>query len=199
MKYSIDMVTRDVCFEGFFTVARYQFRHSLFAGGWSNTIERERVERLNAAAAILYDPLRDQVVMVEQFRIGAVESGRRAWTIEPVGGMVAAGEDPVTVIRRESMEEAGCELRTVDEIGSYHVSPGTAADKVWLYCACVNAGVAGGVHGLQSEDEETRVVIIEARQAIAELFTGRIDTAVAIIGIQWLAMNRERLRMEWSP
>jgi ADP-ribose pyrophosphatase len=199
MEYQIEVIAHESCFEGFLRVARYRVRHSLFAGGWSRPIMRERIERMRAAAAILYDPGSDQVVMVEQFRIGALEEGPGAWTLEPVGGVLGDGEDPEEVVRREAREEAGCEIGPLETIGTYHVNPATTADKVRLFCGCVTAPPEDGVYGLDSEDEETRVAVIAANQAIHGLFSGRLGTASAIIAIQWLAMNRERIRKVWLP
>lgn len=198
MKYALEVIAREPCFNGFLRLVRYRLRHSLYRGGWGQVLDRERIEYLNATAAILYDPLRDRIVMVEQFRIGALEQGRWAWTLEPVGGILKPGEDAREVVRREAMEEAGCEVLELESIGAYHVSPGTAADRVRLFCGRVDAGRAGGVHGLASEGEDTRAVVIDAAQATSELFAGRFDTSTAIIAVQWLAMNRDRLRMEWG-
>jgi ADP-ribose pyrophosphatase len=170
----------------------------LFSGGWSSLVERERIEKLDAVAAILYDSLLDQLVMVEQFRIGALEHGRGAWTLEPVGGVLKDGEDAEEVVRREALEEAGCEIQRLVPIGDYHVSPGTSAHRLRLFCGQVDAALAGGIHGLTEEGEDTRVVVMEAASAMSELYFGRLDTSVAIIGTQWLAMNRERLRGEWG-
>jgi ADP-ribose pyrophosphatase len=198
MKYAVDIIDREPCFDGFLRLVRYRLRHSLFSGGWSPIIERERIEDLNSAAALLYDAARDQVVMVEQFRIGALEQGRGAWTLEPVGGVLKAGEDAGEVVRREAMEEAGCEILDLASIGAYHVSPGTSADRIRLFCGRVDAALAGGIHGLREEGEDTRVIVIDAEQAIGHLCSGKIDTSSAIIAIQWLAMNRDRLRVEWN-
>lgn len=198
MKYALEIIEREQCFHGFLKLVRYRLRHSLFAGGWSPVIERERIEYLNAAAAILYDAVCDQVVMVEQFRIGALEHGRSAWTLEPVGGVLTAGEDASVVVKREALEEAGCEILDLKPIGAYHVSPGTSADRVRLFCGRVDATRARGIHGLREEDEETRVAVIKTEQAIRQLYSGKIDTSAAIIAIQWLAMNRDRLRVEWG-
>jgi ADP-ribose pyrophosphatase len=198
MKYALEVIAREPCFKGFLGLVRYRIRHSLFAGGWSPGITRERIEYLNAAAAILYDALLDKVVMVEQFRIGALEHGRRAWTLEPVGGILSAGEVAEEVVRREAMEESGCEIQELEAIGTYHVSPGTSANRVRLFCGRVDASRASGIHGLAQEGEDTRVAVIDALQAISELFSGRIDTSTAIIGTQWLAMHRTRLRVEWN-
>jgi ADP-ribose pyrophosphatase len=198
MKYAIEVIDRERCFDGFLRLVRYRLRHSAFAGGWGPVIVRERLEYLNAVAAILYDANRDQVVMVEQFRIGALEHGRRAWTLEPVGGILQTGEDATEVVRREAVEEAGCKILDLESIGTYHVSPGTSADRVRLFCGRVDATLARGIHGLPEEGEDTRVAVIDTEQAIGELYSGRIDTSAAIIAIQWLAMNRGRLRVQWG-
>jgi len=198
MRYALEITARECCFRGFLRLARYRLRHSLFAGGWSPIIERERIEYLNSAAVILYDAVRDQVVMVEQFRVGALECGRQAWTWEPVGGILNLGEDASEVVRREAMEEAGCEVLDLEPIGAYHVSPGLSADRVRLFCGRVDAAAAAGVHGVSEKGEDTRVIVIDAEQAIRELYVGRIDTSVAIIATQWLAMNRGRLGVAWG-
>jgi ADP-ribose pyrophosphatase len=198
MKYALEIIARERCFEGFLKLVRYRLRHRLFSGGWSPIIERERIEYLNSAAAILYDAVRDQVVMVEQFRIGALEHGRRAWTLEPVGGILKAGQDASEVVRREAMEEAGCRILDLEPIAAYHVSPGTAADRIRLFCGRIDATGAGGSHGLGEEGEDTRVAVLDALQAIKCLYAGKLDTSSAIIATQWLAMNRDRLRVEWN-
>ena len=194
----MEIVARERCFSGFLRLARYRLRHSLFAGGWSPIIERERLEYLNSAAAILYDARRDKLIMIEQFRIGALEHGQRAWTLEPVGGVLKPGEDARALVRREAMEEAGCGISDLEPIGAYHVSPGTAADRIRLFCGRVDAASAGGLHGLREEGEDTRVVVLDTEQAKRELYSGRIDTAAAIIATQWLEMNRDRLRVAWN-
>ncbi len=198
MRYALEVIDRARCFSGFLRLVRYRLRHSLFAGGWGPIIERERIEHLNSAAAILYDAMRDQIVMVEQFRIGALEHGRGAWTLEPVGGVLKAGEDASEVVRREAMEEAGCKVLDLEPIVAYHVSPGTSADRIRLFCGRVDAALAGDIHGLREEDEDTRVIVINTEQAMRELYSGRIDTSAAIIATQWLAMNKERLRVKWN-
>ncbi len=194
MKYAIELVERQSCHSGFLTLARYRLRHSLYGGGWSAMLERERIEHLNAAAVLLYDPARDQVVMVEQFRIGALELGRAAWLVEPPGGVVDPGCDPAEVALREAREETGCAAWGIEPIASVHVSPGVAAQRLHLFFARTDASQAGGVHGLSREGEDIRVLVLDAGHAIAAIGAGRLDTMPAIITLQWLALNRRRLR-----
>jgi ADP-ribose pyrophosphatase len=127
-----------------------------------------------------------------------MEQGRGAWVLEPVGGVVERGSDPAAAVKREAMEEAGCDILALELVGTFYVSPGISDDQVTLYCGRVNAPSAGRIHGVWEEGEETKVVILDAEQAFRETFTGRINTMTAIIGIQWLAVNRRRLRLAWN-
>jgi ADP-ribose pyrophosphatase len=200
MKYRIEVLDSETCCDGFFLLKRYRLRHSLFAGGWSEEIVRERVERLRAASVLLYDPVADAVVMIEQFRIGALEQGEGAWLLETVGGLVEPGQDPDDVARREAWEEAGCEILDLLPICEFFVSPGTSVERIHLFCGRVDSRNAEGIHGLAHEGEDIRVEVLGAEQAIAELYTGRINSTSAIISTQWLAMHRMRLRREpWIP
>jgi ADP-ribose pyrophosphatase len=199
MNKNIELLARDTVFDGFLRVDRYRLRHTLFAGGWSRDLVRERVERLRAAAVLLYDPDTDRVVMVEQFRIGAHEAGEGAWLLETVGGYVPPDESPEAVARREAVEEAGCEIAELESIGEFYLSPGTSVERISLFCGRVRAPRGGTVHGLDHEGEDIRVEVLRADAAIAELFTGRVNSTTAIITLQWLAANRDRLRVFWSP
>jgi ADP-ribose pyrophosphatase len=198
MEKQTDILSRDTVFRGFLRVDRYRLRHSLFAGGWSAELTRERVEGLRAAAVLLYDPDTDQVVMIEQFRIGAHESGKGAWLLEPVGGYVPPAEDSADVARREAMEEAGCEVADLIPIGEFYLSPGTTAERISLFVGRVHAPSASGIHGLEHEGEDIRVEVLAADDAIRELYTGRANSTTAIITLQWLAMNRRAVRDRWG-
>jgi len=194
----VDVISQEVCHQGFLNLVRYRVRHSLFRGGWSRLLERERLEGLRAAVVLLYDPYLDRVVLVEQFRIGLMEQGRGAWTLEPIGGLVTPDSDAVATVRQEAKEEAGCEISVLESIGTFYVSPGFSDDCIALFCGRVHSDGLGGIHGLEEEGEDIRVVVIDAAQAFDELFCGRINSTAAIISIQWLAANRGRLCTIWA-
>ena len=197
MKYEVEILDTHTGYDGFFELKRFRLRHSLYAGGWSQAIERERIERLQAASVLLYDPVRDLVVMIEQFRIGALESATGAWLLEIVGGLIEPGEHPEDVVRREAIEEAGCEVLDLVRICDFFVSPGTATERIHLYCARVDAGSSGGVFGVEEEGEDIRVEVLPAGEVIAELYGGRVNSTSSIIAVQWLAANRDALRRRW--
>ncbi len=198
MKYEYEILERQQAFKGFLTVDRYRLRHRLFTGGWSGEIVRERVGPLRAAAVLLYDPQRDEVVLIEQFRIGALESRPHAWLLEIIGGHIGQGESPEAVARRESQEEAGCEVLELLPICEFLVTPGTSGERVYLFCGRVDASDAGGVHGLKGEGEDIRVEVLGVDEAMGELYSGRINSTTGLISLQWLALNRERLRQRWQ-
>ena len=74
---------------------------------------RELFERGHAAAVLPYDPVTDRVLMIEQFRIGALAAPGGPWLLEIVAGVIDPGEIPEEVVRRETVEETGCHLQKV--------------------------------------------------------------------------------------
>ncbi|ETX04795.1 NUDIX domain-containing protein [Candidatus Entotheonella palauensis] len=184
-------------YAGFFHILRYRLRHRLFNGGWSRVLTRELFERGHAAAVLPYDPQTDRVVLTEQFRIGALQAPGGPWLLEIVAGMIEAGETPEDVVRREALEEIGCAVSDLVSICDYHVSPGGTSERIHLFCGRVDASQAGGVHGAADEDEDIRVVVMPADDAIAHLQAGKIVSAAPIIVLQWLMMNRASLREDW--
>lgn len=194
----VELINRSTAYQGYFRVNAYQLRHRLFAGGWSDPIQREVFERGHAAGAILYDPQADAVVLIEQFRAGAYAAGDSPWLVEVVAGVVEPGESPEEVVRRESIEEAGCTVLDLVPICRYFVSPGGTSETVALYCARIDSRGAGGIHGLAHEHEDIRVEVVPVAQALAQIASGRINNAPTIIALQYLALNRESLRRRWA-
>jgi len=193
-----EITAREAAYRGYFRMERYRLRHTLFEGGWSGEITRELFERGHAAAVLPYDPARDQVVLIEQFRIGALEWKHGPWLTEIVAGMIEAGETAEAVVRREAREEAGAELLDLVHICDYLVSPGGTSETISLFCGRVDAAPLGGVHGLEEEHEDIRVHVVSVDEALARLAAGTIDSASPIIALQWLALNREALRERWT-
>lgn len=193
----VDILEKKDCYQGFFRLEKYRLRHRLYDGTMSASIERELFERGHAAAALLYDPRRDEVVMLEQFRIGALEVDGGPWLYEIIAGMIEHGEDAEVVVRREAIEEAGCPILSLEYICDYLVSPGGTSERITLYCARVDAEGVGGVHGLAEEHEDIRVQAVAFEEVWQWFEQGRINSASPIIALQWLAMNRKTLREKW--
>ncbi|MFE8072881.1 ADP-ribose diphosphatase [Marinobacteraceae bacterium S3BR75-40.1] len=189
-----EIVERDVAFDGFFKIHRLSLKHRRFDGDWTPELRRELFVRGNATCVLPYDADRDQVVLCEQFRIGALEREGSPWLLELVAGMNEQGEDTEDVARREAMEEAGLELGDLMPITSYLSSAGGSSERITLYCGQVDASTASGVHGLDEEHEDIKVHVLTLDEALAAVQDGTIDNAAAIIALQWLALNRKDVR-----
>jgi len=199
MKYGdIDVVSRSVCFQGFFRIEKYRLRHALFDGGMSDEMSRELFQRGHAVAMLPYDPVLDRVVLIEQFRIGALEDSDGAWLTEIVAGMIEAGETAEAVARREALEESGCEVTGLEHICRYYPSPGACSETIELFCGQVDASGAGGIHGLDHEHEDIRVITAGFDEAMGWIDSGRLNSAAVIMALQWLALNKSRLREAWA-
>jgi ADP-ribose diphosphatase len=198
MSENVEIIEKTPRYKGFFEIVRYRFRHRLFAGGWSGEIVREVFERGHAVAVLPYDPAADAVVLIEQFRIGALVAGFAPWQSEIVAGIIEKGEGPEDVARREAAEEAGAAVGALIPICRYLVSPGGASESVAVYCGRVDSRNLGGIHGLPEENEDIRVEVRPFAQAMVELNEGRITNAVSIIALQWLALHREEVRRSWT-
>ncbi|MDP1932830.1 MAG: NUDIX domain-containing protein [Gammaproteobacteria bacterium] len=203
--YGIDdvvLTSRAAGYRGFFAIDKIRLRHRLFAGGWSRDFERELFVRGPAAGALLYDPVLDRVVLVEQFRIGAMESaqrdGKSPWLLEIVAGIIDLGESPEELARREAEEEAGCVISAMVPIAQYYSSPGGSSELVSLFCGRVDASSAGGIHGVEEENEDIRVVVLSSDEAWQAMLDGRMNNAMTIIAMQWLAINKQALRQRWT-
>ena len=199
MKYGdVDIVKQSTCFQGFFRIDKYRLRHALFEGGVSEEMSRELFERGHAVAMLPYDPVLDQVVLIEQFRIGALHDADGPWMTEIVAGMIDEGETAEDVARRESIEESGCEVAALERICCYYPSPGACSETIELFCGRVDASIAGGIHGLDHEHEDIRVITVDFDEAMAWIESGRLNSAAVIMALQWLAMNKARLLRAWQ-
>lgn len=194
----VEILEQSVCYQGYFRIERYRLRHRLFSGEWGPVLVREVFERGHAAAVLPYDPVRDEVVLIEQFRIGALGNSRNPWLLEIVAGIIEPDETPEGVVRREAIEESGCQITDLVPICEYFVSPGGTTESLALFCGKVDASEADGTHGLIEEGEDIRVVVMSSDEAYAHIQSGLIRAAAPIVALQWLMLNRERIRQRWG-
>ena len=199
MNHRFEIIDQSVGYSGFFRLEQYRLRHELFAGGWSADISRECLERGHAVAVLLYDPDSDRVVLLEQFRVGALEFPGGPWLLEIVAGIMDDPDETTEdVARRETDEEAGCALLDLIPVCHYLVSPGGTSESITLFCGRVDAStIKDQVRGITAEHEDIRLHVVSRTEALALLQTGRINSAAPIIALQWLELNRAMLLERW--
>jgi ADP-ribose pyrophosphatase len=192
------IVKRDVLCQGnFLRLARYALKHRLFNGNWSKTFDCELLERKSAAAMLPYDPALDRVLLIEQFRPGALADPKSPWLIEIPAGVIDENESPEDVAYREMIEETGAKALALHPIFEFFVSPGGANEYLHLYCCKIDAHSTQEIQGLEEENEDIRVINLSAEEAFAELYSGRIKTAPALVSLMWLQLHREQLQNMW--
>ncbi|WKW43002.1 ADP-ribose diphosphatase [Kosakonia cowanii] len=197
-KNDVEIIARETLYTGFFSLIRYRFRHRLFNGGMSGEVQREIFERGHAAVLLPYDPVRDEVVLIEQIRIAAFDTSDTPWLLEMVAGMIEVGESDEEVARREADEEAGLAVGRVKRMLSYLASPGGTSERTAVLVGEVDATQASGIHGLVDENEDIRVHVVSREQAYQWVEEGTIDNAASVIALQWLQLHYESLQNEWK-
>jgi len=187
------MLNNKRVYDGFYKVELCEIEHSLFQGGTTNPMKRELLYRGNVAAVLPYDKKDDSVVLIEQFRIGATKQ-EDPWLIEVIAGMVETGESPEAMVYREAEEEAGLSLDNLSLITTYLASPGMTTEEVFIYSSQTDLTDAGGYFGLETENEDIRVLKMKADEAIELFDKGVIRNAISVIAMLWLKLNIDQLR-----
>jgi ADP-ribose pyrophosphatase len=194
----IVVLEQTVAYDGHFKIIRYRLRHRLFAGGMSRELPREVFERGHAVAVLPFDPARNQVVLIEQFRAGALGVVDEPWLLEPVAGIIERGESAPEVARREAAEEAGLELLDLVPACTYFASPGGSTETCQVVIGRVDSADAGGIFGKADEGEDIKVHVVALDSALDWLGDGRIHAATTVVALQWLALHRADLEERWK-
>ena len=193
----VEILSREVCHDGFLRVERLKLRHRLYAGDWSKTLDRELQVKTPAVGVLLYDPERDAVLLIRQFRIGMLAEQPDCWPLELVAGFVGKGEELEEVAIRESQEESNTTPTDLIRICDYYNSPGGSNEKITLYCGRVDTENAGGIFGLAEEHEDIESVVLSYDEARLATESGKINNAMAIIALQWLQLHKSELLKNW--
>lgn len=197
-KTDVEILEQKTVYQGHFRLERLKLRYRLFDGNWIGPIYREVFERGEAVGILLFDPERNQLVLIEQFRAGIVTKTENPWILEIVAGVIDPKESAEQVAERETLEETGLAVHNLFFISRYWVSPGGSTERISLFCGQVNASLAKGIHGLASEGENIRLHVLDVKEAYKLANNGKIDNAITIIALLWLQQNETSVRKKWS-
>ncbi len=193
----VRVLKSEVAYDGHFELRKLTLQHRCFAGGWSQPLVRELFERGDAVGVLPYDPATDSVVLIEQFRPGAMRGDDSPWMLELVAGVVEEGENDEEVVHREAMEEAGCEVSELVPIATFIPSAGACSEQVRLFCGRVTSASIGGIHGLDDEGEDILVHSVTRADALQMVADDRIPNGHTLIALQWLQIHGDALRERW--
>ena len=192
----VEVIARRTLHAGYFLTREHVLRHPLLDGGMGEEVRREVFVATDAALVLPYDPARDRVLLVEQFRMGPFERGDpRPFVLEPVAGRVDAGETPEETARRECAEEAGLDLRALEHISSHYCSPGCSTEFYHCYLGLADLpGLERGRGGLAAEHEDIRTHVLPFDAAMALIASGEANIGPLVLMLLWLGAERGRLR-----
>lgn len=193
----VEVTTQETVFQGYFRVDALTLRHKRFDGSWTQSIRRELFQRGDAVAVLPWDVKEDRIVLIEQFRPGAIRGADSPWMLEAVAGVVEDGESDEAVAHREAAEEAGCTMDLLLPITSYYPSPGACSEQIRLFIGRLTSAAVGEVTGVETENEDILVHSVTRTQAITLLDAGKINNGLTIIALHWLARHGDRLRSDW--
>ena len=184
--------------EGYLEIRRYQISHEKYDGNQTPILCREVMDRGSVGAVIPFDPIRQEVILIEQFRIGAwAASWPQPWLLECVAGVIEDGETAEELVCREAQEEAGCEILQLEPIARYFSTPGACTELVSLFCGRVDSTGLGGIYGLETENEDIFATVWSLQDALSALRNGAICNSMTLIALQWLADQHGRITQEW--
>ena len=194
--YSASDVTiesREFLFRGFIQVEKVSFRHRLFnQPDYSPVIQRELIHRPEAAGVLLYNDQQQRFALIEQFRVGALNDSESAWQLEIIAGVLDGDEAPEDCIRRESLEESGCEVQQLQHLFSFYPSAGACSEFFHLYAAEVELPKMGGIFGMPDEGENIQLHLFDYSELGTLLKNGRLRNAPVIMALQWLAQHLQQ-------
>jgi ADP-ribose pyrophosphatase len=188
----------ETAYQGYFRIRRVTVQYRAFGGGWMEPQVREIFERGDAVGLLPYDPATDSVILVEQFRPGAMRDGASPWMLELVAGIVEPGESDSEVAHREAEEEAGCTVSELQPIATVLPSAGACSEQVRLFCGRVEEAGVGGIHGLAHEGENMLVHAVPVDDAFALLDADRVPNGHTLISLLWLRQHIDALRERWG-
>lgn len=196
----VTVLEDEVVWDGRFPLQRVRFRYTRFDGTQSPVLTWELWRRVGGCAVLPYDPARDAVALIEQFRLPALAAGLPPVMVECPAGLLEPREDPEDAARREVAEETGLRPDRMERIGRFMLMQG-GCDEVMHYFAArvaLPAPEEAGTAGLEHEGEDIRVLVVPAEEAFRMVDDGRIGNVTAACCLLWLRHHRDRLRREWA-
>lgn len=194
----VTLVSLKTPYAKFFAVEDYELRHRKFGGEITDPLTRAVFISGDATVLLPYDPLRDRVLLIEQFRPGPFARGDlNPWSIEAVAGRVDAGETPAQAALREAGEEAGVHIDRLVPAPNFYPSPGAKSE--YLYCFVGIADLPEGAArpgGLEEEGEDIRPHLVSFDELMELIDSGEAENGPLIVLALWLARMRPRFRAE---
>jgi nudix-type nucleoside diphosphatase (YffH/AdpP family) len=193
----VTVVARREPYAHFFSVEEYDLSFRRFDDQQSEIVTRAAFVSGDAVTVLPYDPVRDRVLIVEQFRIGPLARGdRQPWQLEAIAGRIDTGETPEAAARREAKEEAGLHLDALIPVASYYPSPGVMTEYLYSFVALTDLPDGSAIMGGEAEEaEDIKGHLLTFESLMALVASGEAANGPLILTALWLERERPRLRV----
>ena len=154
------------------------------------TQKREVYDRGNGAGILLYNREQKTIILTRQFRLPAYLNGNETGMMVEVCAGLLDKDHPEQCIIRETEEETGYHIKSVQKIMETFMSPGAVTEILHLYVGEYDASMKvheGG--GLEHEQEEIEVIEMTFAEAYNRIATGEIRDAKTIMLLQYAKIN----------
>lgn len=192
----VEVFARRTPYAHFFAVEEYDLSFRRFDGSMSPIINRAAFISGDAVTVLPYDPVRDRVLLIEQFRAGPFSRGdAQPWQLEAIAGRIDPEETPEAAARREAVEEAGLTLGALLPVAGYYPTPGAKSEFLYSFVAVADLpDDSAGVYGVEGEAEDILGHLISFDALMALVASGEVANAPLILTAFWLQRERAHLR-----
>jgi len=189
MKPRFKIINKKNLYKGFFEMNELSFIHQKFDGTWSNEVKRELFKGSQVAALLPYDPIKKEIILIQQFRAGIISKHKESYLYEIVAGIIDKNEEPKQTAIRESFEETGCKVKKILPMQSYFLSPGSSESFYYLYLGEIESFEGKRLKGIQHEDEDILVSSFKVDQVKKMLKDKIIINGLTLVALQWFFLN----------
>lgn len=189
MKLKYKIINKKKLYSGFFSLNKYEFIHQKHDGIWTNKVEREVFSGSHVSALLPYDPIKKEIILIQQFRAGVLSRYDDDYLYEIVAGIIDKNESPEETARRECLEETGCEVNKITPIQNYFPNPGSSESYYHLFLGDINSFTGERIKGIESENENILVKPFKINQVRKMLKDKVITNGLTLVALQWFFLE----------
>ena len=189
MSVKFKILKKKNLYNGFFKMNEVTLKYKKYDGSWTNKIKRELFGGAKVSAVLPYDPIKNEIVLIQQFRPGTISKNDNNYLDEIVAGIIDPGETPEETAIRECYEETGCKIKKLTSIQGYFPAPGSSESYYYLYLGEIKAISETRIMGLESENEDIFVKSYKIDEVRSKMNDGKILNGLTLIALQWFFLN----------
>lgn len=184
-KDDLQIKSKKLLYSSYLKLFNYNIKIKLFKDKTDKFIKRNLIVSKNSISIILFDPFKEKILFIEQFRIGSIK--KNPWTLEIISGTINKNKsNKISSVIKEIKEESNIECLDIIYLLNYMNSPGISNEMTFLYLGIFNSEKNKNIFGISSEGEEIKTHLYDINSAFYFINCGIINHPSTIIAILWL-------------